>query len=181
MDFPRTARWLMPVVFVLLIASASCGAATADSDSEQSDVEPSPTYQVVQVTAVPSPTITPIPSPATPVVVERTDDERAVLSVWDSKLEIVFGEQWERFREDCPPGFRDDVRSPVEIEEDYGAFLARGGLMFERMSYGEPEIIVIGGSTAVVNYAVLKDGEEFGQWATFYTKSKDGMWYRNCS
>ncbi|MDA1279752.1 MAG: hypothetical protein O3B95_06865 [Chloroflexi bacterium] len=178
----RNLRWLTPVVVAMFIAPVSCGGGSDESASGRIDVVPSSTHQVIQVIAVPSPTTTPAPSPTIPVVVERSADEQALYTLWESKREIVFSKQWERFRDGCPLAVRDaDTRSAAEIEADYRAALARGGLVLEQMSFGEPKISIIGDSTALVEFTIFQDGEERFPWADFFSKSENGVWYSVCS
>ncbi|MDP6668018.1 MAG: hypothetical protein QF357_11590 [Dehalococcoidia bacterium] len=185
---PRSQEWLISAVAAVLIASAACGGEVTPSDAPTTVAEPNPTYQVIEVTTVPAaapnptPTATtePTPSATASTVTGTVDDEQVLFDLWDRQRVTTLGEQWELVTGNCTPGFREgDARTPAQIEEAYRIALNRSGLVFEHMSFGEPEIMILG-STGTVQYDVFQNGEKLIEWIDIYTKSGSGAWYRNC-
>jgi hypothetical protein len=167
----------MSAAAVLLIVLAACGGGSEPSDSPTTVVEPTPTFQVIEVTVAPTPT----PTPSVPVATETPGDEQVLLELWNTAVEILVSQQWERTIEECTPEFRKGFSaSPAEIEAGWRGWTDRFGYEFDKMTFGDPEVTVAG-RTGIVKYKTFEDGEPIG-WAdtAMYTKAADDNWYRNC-
>mgnify|MGYP001494032380 CR=1 FL=1 len=181
----------MSAVAAALIVSVACGSGAETTDSPTTVVEPSPTYQVIEVTVAPTSAVAPTPSATTapiPTATAAADsetagtlgDEQILLELRNRISENLFSEQWDRFNEYCTPAFREsDPRTPAEIETRYKAFLAGQGYLLENMSFGEPDVTVMG-TAASMKFAIFQDGLETIEVTDFYTKLGDGNWYINC-
>jgi len=58
--------------------------------------------------------------------------------------------------------------------------LKDGGYTPDGWGTGDPSIRIFdGGTTALIEFALLRNEQEKHQWANFYTKI-DGTWYDDC-
>ncbi len=174
--------WLTIIAATIFVTSISCGGGSEDAQTPTPVVIPSPTRQVIVVTVAPTPTATPAPSPTAEVIfAELSDDEQAILDLWNSTFDNLLDERWDRFDDACSPEFRERrPRTAAQIEAGYKTFLVNVELTLEQLGFGEP-IITLFGSAATVDFQALQAGLKVYDWTYTYTKSPDGVWYMNCT
>ncbi len=174
---PRIRTYVIAVVIALSsLLLAACGSGVEAAEPSPTTVEPTATTVVIQVTSAPEVTATSVPPTAVKVTEERTEDEQAVFELWDAQRVYFFSEQYDRFLEGCPPEF---TRPISEIEETVKRDLGNAGLTAANMSYSQPEITIMSGITALIEFSIFHDDEFQFNWTSLYTKTDD-TWYRDC-
>jgi hypothetical protein len=167
----------LALMALLLAASTSCSSNKATAENQPA--APTATAITIQVTVAPTPTEVPEPT-ATPEP-EISEDEQAVLAIYNEANEVFLAKDFDRFGEKCHPNFLEaNPRTVEEKEKSYNQIMGLGGMTPQNIGFGEPKItLMMGGLTAMVEYSIQRDGEDRYPWAEFYTKYEEG-WYADC-
>lgn len=169
------------VITALVLSAAAAGCSSDKAIAEQQ--QPTATAVTIAVTQAPTATVPPPgPTPTTVPLPDLSPDEKALSELhylWrDARVNL----EAEHFNDGCDPELAAlDTRTPAERLKAWRIALNSGGITPEEWGAGEPSVLVLGGgTTAIVNFAVFRNDEEKFEWANFYTKHDD-TWYQDCS
>ncbi len=174
---PRIRTYAIAVVGLASLLIAACGSSAEATEPQPTAIEPTATTQVIQVTPVPTATAAADPQTAVKVIEERTEDEQAVLEIWNAQVANVLAQQYDGFSVGCPPEF---TKSAEEYETAFEQFLTINEISVSELRFGEPAIRVMSGGIAIAEYQFFVVNEPKPIRADFYTKNEDGTWYRDC-